>query len=165
MEEYLASLERLRRYDVDVVLPGHGPVFQNCRERISELEAHHRQRANDVLSALAEADRTAYQVASRIPWSVVDDGGWDTLPLLQKFFAAGEAFSHLKYLEERGYLLKEMRDSTLVYSLVKPAGDCWSKVRLVFSFERGTAPDHLAVKDRHLDADILQAAGLYLNTC
>ena len=87
------------------------------------MEAHHRQRANDIISVLAEADRNAYQVASRIPWSVVDNGGWETLPLLQKFFAAGEAFSHLKYLEERGYLLKKMRNRTLVYSLVKPAGE------------------------------------------
>ncbi len=122
LDEYLESLNRLRRLDIDLVLPGHGPIFRNCKERITELEAHHRQSAYDILSVLNDTGQNAYQVASRIPWSIVSAEGWGTLPLLQQFFATGEAFSHLKYLEEKGGLLKEMRGRTLVYSLITPIG-------------------------------------------
>jgi hypothetical protein len=65
---------------------------------------------------LAKGDKDAYEVASLIPWSIVDFEGWDGVPLLQKFFATGEAFSHLKYLEEKGRVQKEMRGERIVYS-------------------------------------------------
>ncbi len=81
---------------------------------------HHRERAQEVLSALAGDGSNAYEVASRITWSVVDCEGWSGLPLVQQFFATGEAFSHLKFLEEKGLVRKHQDKEIVRYSLSAP---------------------------------------------
>ena len=42
---------------------------------------------------------------------------WDLFPVSQKWFATGEAISHLKYLDEEGILRKEMERKRIVFSL------------------------------------------------
>jgi glyoxylase-like metal-dependent hydrolase (beta-lactamase superfamily II) len=117
LADYVKSLDKLHDLDIDLVLPGHGATFRNCKTRIEQIKAHHQQRAGEVLSALAASRKDTYDVASLIPWSIVDFEGWDGVPLLQKFFATGEAFSHLKYLEGIGKVKKELREKRLFYSL------------------------------------------------
>ena len=117
LADYRKSLQILHSMDIDLVLPGHGSPFRNCRKRIEQIEKHHEQRAAEVLAALSRGDKNAYEVASLIPWSIVDFEGWEGVPLLQKFFATGEAFSHLKYLEGEGKVRKEMKAGRLIYSL------------------------------------------------
>jgi hypothetical protein len=51
-------------------------------------------------------------------WDIVYDS-WDLFPVPQKWFATGEAISHLKYLEEKGIIQKEIRKQTRIYSLSK----------------------------------------------
>jgi glyoxylase-like metal-dependent hydrolase (beta-lactamase superfamily II) len=116
--DYEKSLERLAVFDVGLVLPGHGTTFKNYRERISQMQVHHHQRANEAIAALKEGSKDAYEVASCIPWSIVDFEGWEAVPLLQKFFATGEAFSHLKYLEGKGKVKKEIKGRRIIYSPV-----------------------------------------------
>lgn len=117
LQGYVDSLGRLSLLDVGLVLPGHGEVFRNFPERIEELEGHHRRRALEILDAVSDGERNPYEVASRITWSVVDCEGWEGLPLVQQFFATGEAFSHLKFLEERGEVRKSRDGDVLRYSL------------------------------------------------
>lgn len=121
LADYLQSLRALHFLEVNLVLPGHGKTFRNCRERIEEIAGHHEERAREVLVALDRGNMTAYEVASLIPWSIVDFEGWEGVPLLQKFFATGEAFSHLKYLEERHRVKKQLQGGRLFYSLT-PSG-------------------------------------------
>jgi glyoxylase-like metal-dependent hydrolase (beta-lactamase superfamily II) len=115
LQEYIDSLDRLIRLDVGLVLPGHGAVFANYRERIGEIVEHHRKRALEIVDTLSGEARNPYEVASRITWSVVDCEGWEGLPLVQQFFATGEAFSHLKFLEERGQVRKTRAGELLRY--------------------------------------------------
>ncbi len=119
LEDYMRSLDRMYRMDIELVLPGHRAIFRNCKERIAQLKAHHQDRAAEVLSALADGSMDAYQVASQIPWNIVDCEGWGSVPLLQKFFATGEAFAHLRYLEGKGQIQKQMRGRRIVYSLAE----------------------------------------------
>jgi hypothetical protein len=49
-------------------------------------------------------------------WDITYDS-WDLFPVSQKWFATGEAISHLKYLEEKGAVRKEMRQQKIIYSL------------------------------------------------
>jgi glyoxylase-like metal-dependent hydrolase (beta-lactamase superfamily II) len=116
--DYEKSLSRLAKFDVGLTLPGHGTTFKNYHERISQMQVHHHQRANEAVAALMKGSKDAYEVASLIPWSIIDFEGWEAVPLLQKFFATGEAFSHLKYLEGKGRVMKEIQDRRLVYSPV-----------------------------------------------
>lgn len=105
LKAYLSSLEKIRQLDVDRVLPGHGELFTNCMERISELKEHHRERAEEILSVLSNGPKSAFQVAAGMKWNI--EGSWEQFPMEQKWFATGEAIAHLKYLEEEGMIIRE----------------------------------------------------------
>lgn len=100
---YLASLEKIRPLAVKLALPAHreqGDV--SLTERIDQLKAHHGERLDETLSILqAEPGLTNYQVASRMTWSIRATS-WDDFPMAQKWFATGEAKSHLEYLMAEG---------------------------------------------------------------
>ncbi len=100
LRHYLESLDKVRRLAVDLVLPGHRSLFSGCTQRIAELEKHHEQRLDEVRKILDGTSLTAYAVASRMTWDI--RGTWDKFPVAQKWFASGEALSHLRYLEEEG---------------------------------------------------------------
>jgi glyoxylase-like metal-dependent hydrolase (beta-lactamase superfamily II) len=116
LKEYLASLDRVYELDIDLVLPGHRRVFRDCKGRIKELKRHHQERLDEILTVLEKGRKNAYQVASGMSWDVTYDS-WDLFPVLQKWFAVGEAISHLKYLEEEGRVRKESEELKIIYSL------------------------------------------------
>jgi len=116
LEKYLESLDKVYDLDIDLVLPGHRGPFRKCKERIRELKKHHQERADEVTSILEKGSQNAYQVASQMTWDVNFDS-WDVFPVLHKWFATGEAIAHLKYLEEKGTIRKEMREQKIFYSL------------------------------------------------
>ncbi len=115
LREYLQSLEKVSRLDVELVLPGHRDLIQDCRDRIEELKTHHRKRTEEILSILGGSRRDAYQVASRMSWDMTYES-WDLFPAPQKWFATGEAMAHLKYLEEEQLVRRETRDDRILYS-------------------------------------------------
>jgi glyoxylase-like metal-dependent hydrolase (beta-lactamase superfamily II) len=116
LEKYLESLDRVYDLDIDLVLPGHRGVFRGCKERVTELKKHHQERADQVIAILEKGSQDAYQVASQMTWNVNCDS-WDFFPVLQRWFAAGEATAHLKYLEGKGTVRKEIKRQKIVYSL------------------------------------------------
>lgn len=116
LKEYLTSLDRIYELDVDLVLPGHREIMRNCKERIEELKRHHQERLDEILSILEKGRKNAYDVASQMSWDV-NYGSWELFPVLQKWFAIGEAISHLKYLEEEGRVQKELKEEEITYSL------------------------------------------------
>ena len=116
LKEYLSSLDKVYALDIDTVLPGHRALFRNCKARIEEIREHHRQRNLEVLAILKEGARNIYEVASQMTWNV-DCDSWDSFPVVQSFFATGEAFAHLRYLEETGEIKREMEGETAIYQL------------------------------------------------
>jgi glyoxylase-like metal-dependent hydrolase (beta-lactamase superfamily II) len=116
LKAYLESLDKVCEIDVELVLPGHRGTFTNWRERIQELKDHHQKRLDEIIAILRKGRRNAFQVASRMTWDIVYDS-WDLFPVSQKWFATGEAISHLKYLEEKGVVHKEIRQQKIFYSL------------------------------------------------
>ena len=113
---YLASLDRVARLEVNLVLPGHRRVFHDLRERAGELKKHHEHREGEVLNILHTGDRTAWQTAAQMTWAIVADS-WEVFPLMQKWFAVGEAAAHLIHLEAKGRVRKSLRDGMFIYSL------------------------------------------------
>ncbi len=101
LADYLASLDKVSTLDVSLVLPGHRRVFRNLRERIDELKHHHQLRAEEVLDIVSSGPKTAYQIAAEMKWDYVAES-WDHFPAMQKWFAAGEALAHARYLENKG---------------------------------------------------------------
>jgi glyoxylase-like metal-dependent hydrolase (beta-lactamase superfamily II) len=116
LKQYLSSLDKVYALDIDLVLPGHRTSFGNHRARIKELKEHHRQRNDEALSILREGSRTIYQTASRMTWNV-DFDSWDSFPVVQSFFATGETFAHLQYLEDIGAIERKMEGQVAIYSL------------------------------------------------
>ena len=105
LDEYLHSLDKVYDLDVELVLPGHRSIIENCKKRIEELKLHHKTRANEAFSILGKGTQNAFQVASQMTWDL-DYSSWELFPPSQKWFAFGEAVAHLKYLEEQGKIQK-----------------------------------------------------------
>jgi glyoxylase-like metal-dependent hydrolase (beta-lactamase superfamily II) len=116
LKAYLESLDKVYQLDIELVLPGHRGTFTNWRERIQELKHHHQERLDEIIAILGKGRKNAFQVASRMTWDIVYDS-WDLFPVSQKWFATGEAISHLKYLEEKGVVRKQMRQNKRIYCL------------------------------------------------
>ena len=116
LKEYLTSLDKVYGLDIDLVLPGHREILRNSKERIRELKHHHEKRLEEIISILEQGGQDAFKAASQMTWDIVYDS-WDLFPVSQKWFATGEAISHLKYLEEKGIARKEMQKEKIVFSL------------------------------------------------
>ena len=116
LRSYLASLEKVRALDVALVLPGHRSIVSNYRERIDELERHHEARTREAADILAEGPATVYEVASHMTWDITA-ASWADFPVVQKWFAAGEAAAHLKYLEDSEAASVRVQDGIVVYAL------------------------------------------------
>jgi glyoxylase-like metal-dependent hydrolase (beta-lactamase superfamily II) len=56
--DYLASLRRLLALEPNRTLPGHGPAMEQPSEKIQEYLDHRQVRENQILAALAAADRS-----------------------------------------------------------------------------------------------------------
>jgi glyoxylase-like metal-dependent hydrolase (beta-lactamase superfamily II) len=114
--DYLESLDKVAKLDVELVLPGHRTPIEDCRGRIAELKEHHRLRLAEVMEILAERSAPAYEVASKMTWDIVARS-WEDFPVVQKWFAVSEAAAHLFYLEQRGKIVVEERDGLLMCSV------------------------------------------------
>lgn len=83
LADYLDSLQRLRDLadtDVDVVLPGHGPVLDSPVEVLDFYLQHRRERLDQVRAALAAGDTDAKAVVRRV-YADVDESVWHAAEL------------------------------------------------------------------------------------
>ena len=116
LKHYLASLDKVHKLQVDLVLPGHRRLIDNHRARIEELKKHHALRLDEVLAILKDSCMSAYEVASHMSWDI-DCERWDQFPVAQKWFATGEALAHLRYLEEEAKVVRKRAAQTVKFAL------------------------------------------------
>jgi glyoxylase-like metal-dependent hydrolase (beta-lactamase superfamily II) len=116
LKHYLASLDKVHKLQVDLVLPGHRRLIDNHRVRIEELKKHHALRLDEVLTILKDGTMSAYEVASHMSWDI-DCERWDQFPVAQKWFATGEALAHLRYLEEEAKVVRKRAAGTIKFTL------------------------------------------------
>ncbi len=117
LAEYFISLDRVYNLDISLVLPGHRSLIRDCQQRIDQLKEHHRQRLAEVLEIIREIGQgSAFEIAAGMTWDLVADS-WDDFPLMQKWFATGEALAHVHYLEYEDKLKRSSRGDTLVFAL------------------------------------------------
>jgi glyoxylase-like metal-dependent hydrolase (beta-lactamase superfamily II) len=115
LKQYMESLDKVYNLNVKQVLPGHRRLFDNYTERIDELKHHHELRIREVLNILlAENPLSAFEVASKMTWDIVAES-WEDFPVAQKWFATGEALSHLRYLENKNIISRQFKDSIASY--------------------------------------------------
>jgi glyoxylase-like metal-dependent hydrolase (beta-lactamase superfamily II) len=96
---YLDSLRRLRRLDLEVILPGHGPPVWDPRAKLDEYIEHRLERERKVVAALEAGALTRDEVLDRA-W---DDVDFAAHPFLR--YAAGLTLdAHIEKLVEDGRL-------------------------------------------------------------
>ena len=112
---YLSSLHKVEGLDVALCLPGHRSLIDDFKNRIGELVEHHRERANEVISILTSDRKTAYQTAGEMSWDIVARS-WEEFPVMQRWFATGEAIAHIRYVEGKGMIQRQLVDGQILYS-------------------------------------------------
>jgi hypothetical protein len=48
-------------------------------------------------------------------WDIVASS-WSDFPIMQRWFATGEAIAHLRYVEGKGLIQRELVDGQILYS-------------------------------------------------
>ena len=99
LKEFLASLDKVRNLDVDLILPGHGAPFTGVAERVDFLKAFHANRLEELYQLVAEGHASLIDIARNAKWKHPD---WDSWTIDQKFYSLGETFAHLIYLVNAG---------------------------------------------------------------
>jgi glyoxylase-like metal-dependent hydrolase (beta-lactamase superfamily II) len=116
LKSYLTNLKKIYDLEIDLVLPGHRKLITDHQKRIDELQEHHRDRLHEVLEALKEGEKTAWQIAPYITWDI-DFRSWEDFPPVQKWFALGETMAHIDYLEAEGKINKRDEAGRILFSL------------------------------------------------
>jgi glyoxylase-like metal-dependent hydrolase (beta-lactamase superfamily II) len=112
--EYLRSLQLVRDLPVKLVLPGHGAPFSGLARRVDVLVAHHAQRLQEMMDALADEEQTAYGLASSLSWRGLEQG-WQRLLPFDRLAALSETLAHLEYLTNQGQVSKHVQDDHVLY--------------------------------------------------
>ncbi|MBI1907101.1 MAG: MBL fold metallo-hydrolase [Rhodocyclales bacterium] len=103
---FLASLQRIKHLpDSTLVLPSHGNPFRGLGLRIAQLEAHHAERCELLLSTL-DVPRNAGEMLATLFTRELDTH--------QVLFAMGETVAHLNYLANRGQVARQVADDGTV---------------------------------------------------
>jgi glyoxylase-like metal-dependent hydrolase (beta-lactamase superfamily II) len=98
--QFLDSLDKVAREDVELCLPAHEHRFVGLSSRVDALKAHHHQRFAECVAAIRGGDDTAFAIAARMSWS----RSWDRIDGFMRRAAVGEALAHLHALRQRGVL-------------------------------------------------------------
>jgi len=112
LRSYLASLEKLLSLNVSLTLPAHGRAIEDLPWRIHSILAHHEERKQRVLDALASGPASAYAVSSIIFGSDLD--------LMDQWLAFFETLAHLVNLEHAGRVARVFEESRTCFLL--PSG-------------------------------------------
>jgi glyoxylase-like metal-dependent hydrolase (beta-lactamase superfamily II) len=95
MGDYLAGLERLRERSLETLLPGHGPLITDPREKLSEYIEHRLDRERRLLEALDAGLRSSDELLGEV---------WDDAPTYLRPAAALTLAAHLDKLAAEGRL-------------------------------------------------------------
>lgn len=115
---YLNSLNKLYEYEIDYLFTAHRKIIRDHQKRIIELKNHHEVRLKEILTLLRNGRKTASEMAASMHWDL-SHKSWDDFPNSQKWFASGEALSHLEHLVHIGLVDRSIETGTLFYGPLK----------------------------------------------
>lgn len=96
--DYLDSLRRLRRLDIDVIYPAHGPAIRRPHAKIDDYLQHRRLRESQILAGLREVAATPIALVRRI---------YTDVPEALHPAAAMSVRAHLRKLEKEGVAARD----------------------------------------------------------
>ncbi|HEU5199414.1 MAG TPA: MBL fold metallo-hydrolase [Ktedonobacterales bacterium] len=116
LQDYLASLAKVRDLPARLVLPGHGLPLSGLAARVDELARHHQERIEETMQIVAAVQgavgASAYAVAKRL-----FAGRFDSLQ--NRRFAFAEALAHLEYLRFEGRLAYREEQGIVLYRVIR----------------------------------------------
>ncbi len=99
LADYLASLDRVARLDIDLVLPAHGDPFSDHTGRIGVIKQHHEDRKLAILG-LATWPQTGWELASLLFHGIMERN------VFQQRLALQETLAHCQSLADEGRMQK-----------------------------------------------------------
>ncbi len=116
--DYLASLDKIDRYEVTIPLPGHRKPG-DFHARIAFLKEHHAARLDECYGIVAGMDHAQlYEIAARMKWKI-RAASWEDFPAGQKWFALGECLAHLDHLVVTGRILRHEEETVIWYEAAR----------------------------------------------
>jgi glyoxylase-like metal-dependent hydrolase (beta-lactamase superfamily II) len=109
LRDYLASLEKIQKMDIGLLLPGHGEEIEDAKDLIQKIFAHHKERMDRVLSILSTGEKTAFEIAMDL---------FPGVPPFEVFLGISEAVGHLEILRGEKRVRVEEKRGKDFYSLV-----------------------------------------------
>jgi glyoxylase-like metal-dependent hydrolase (beta-lactamase superfamily II) len=97
LPDYLDALETVQETGATLGYPGHGETIPDLSARIDEIQAHHRDRKEQI-AALLETLEPA------MPYDIMEEM-WPGLPESQQLLGISEVVGHLDLLEVEGRVL------------------------------------------------------------
>ena len=98
LADYLATVRRLKSFDIDMVLTGHGDIIHDVPGVIESIIVHHEIRKQKVLKFLDGSPKSAYEVCCHL---------FPEIDQIQIFLGMSEAVGHLDLLETEGAVQRE----------------------------------------------------------
>ncbi|RLL46836.1 MBL fold metallo-hydrolase [Oceanobacillus piezotolerans] len=105
---YFKSLDKIKRLNVDFVIPSHGKPFHRANERIAEIKDHHDERLNRTLEII-KSGSTVFQTSEKLFNK--------KLNVHETRFAIGETVAHLEFLRRKGECYREIKNDRYWYYL------------------------------------------------
>jgi glyoxylase-like metal-dependent hydrolase (beta-lactamase superfamily II) len=102
LDDYLASLQRIRQLDLDLVVPAHGDPFRDHRGRIDEIVHHHDERKGVLVKLTRDGARSGWQLAGELFHGIRDRN------VFQQRLALQETLAHCQSLAVEGRLRKQV---------------------------------------------------------
>ncbi len=108
LKQYLASLEKVERLEVSLLLSGHGEEIDDAKGLIRKIFAHHQERMEHILAFLSRGEKTPFEIAMHL---------FPGVPPFEVFLGISEALGHLEILKEKGIVKLNEKGGKDYYSL------------------------------------------------
>jgi glyoxylase-like metal-dependent hydrolase (beta-lactamase superfamily II) len=107
LKSYLNSLTVTKKFDISLVLPGHGKNIDDPPELIDQFLRHHEERKEEMLNLLSENEKTKWEVSCLL---------FGELQTMEIYLGLSEVEGHLELLEEEKKVVKRKKEGILYYS-------------------------------------------------
>ena len=106
--DFINSQQKVQNFEVELVLPAHGGVYQDHRHRANQIIEHHRYREAEMLDLTRRRPQTAFEVAEQV-------FGNEDRPVFVVMSATFETLAHLEYACFEGRARKIERGEKVLF--------------------------------------------------
>jgi glyoxylase-like metal-dependent hydrolase (beta-lactamase superfamily II) len=110
LDDYVASLERIRRLEIETVLPAHGDPFYDHGSRIAEIIEHHDARKAALVRLVGDGAKSGWQLAAGLFQGIMQRN------VFQQRLALQETLAHCQSLAVEGRLRKQVSRELVTWS-------------------------------------------------